>query len=75
MALMSYQMRALGCDPARIKGMSERLIVSHYENNHGGAVKRKHEKLIAMNPMILDWGNKANRGQFFTNPCAGFWLL
>ena len=27
-------------DPAKIKGMSERLIVSHYENNYGGAVKR-----------------------------------
>jgi superoxide dismutase, Fe-Mn family len=39
-ALMPYQMKALGCDPARIKGMSERLIVSHYENNYGGAVKR-----------------------------------
>ena len=35
-----YQMKPLGCDPARIKGMSERLIVSHYENNYGGAVKR-----------------------------------
>src|SRR5262249_54294914 len=28
----------LGCDPTRINGMSERLIVSHYENNYGGAV-------------------------------------
>jgi Fe-Mn family superoxide dismutase len=37
---MTYQMKALGCDPARISGMSERLIVSHYENNYGGAVKR-----------------------------------
>jgi len=37
---MSYSMKPLGCDPARIKGMSERLIVSHYENNYGGAVKR-----------------------------------
>jgi Fe-Mn family superoxide dismutase len=37
---MPYQMRPLACDPARIKGMSERLIVSHYENNYGGAVKR-----------------------------------
>ena len=37
---MPYQMKPLGCDPARIKGMSERLIVSHYENNYGGAVKR-----------------------------------
>ena len=33
-------MKPLGCDPARIKGMSEKLIVSHYENNYGGAVKR-----------------------------------
>jgi Fe-Mn family superoxide dismutase len=37
---MSYKMKPLGCDPARIKGMSERLIISHYENNYGGAVKR-----------------------------------
>ena len=33
-------MKPLGCDPARVKGMSERLIVSHYENNYGGTVKR-----------------------------------
>ncbi len=37
---MSYSMKPLPCDPQRIKGMSERLIVSHYENNYGGAVKR-----------------------------------
>jgi superoxide dismutase, Fe-Mn family len=37
---MGYQMKPLGCDPQRIKGMSERMIVSHYENNYGGAVKR-----------------------------------
>src|SRR6185369_3337562 len=38
--LMTYAMKPLGCDPGKIKGMSERLIVSHYENNYGGAVKR-----------------------------------
>lgn len=37
---MSYQMKPLGCDPARLKGLSEKLVVSHYENNYGGAVKR-----------------------------------
>jgi Fe-Mn family superoxide dismutase len=37
---MAYTMKPLGCDPARIKGMSEQLIVSHYENNYGGAVNR-----------------------------------
>ena len=37
---MTYKMKPLACDPARIKGMSERLIISHYENNYSGAVKR-----------------------------------
>jgi Fe-Mn family superoxide dismutase len=37
---MTYAMKPLACDPTRIKGMSERLIVSHYENNYGGAVRR-----------------------------------
>lgn len=35
-----YSMKPLGCDPQWIKGMSEKLIVSHYEINYGGAVKR-----------------------------------
>jgi Fe-Mn family superoxide dismutase len=37
---VAYAMKALACDPARIKGMSEKLIVSHCENNYGGAVNR-----------------------------------
>jgi Fe-Mn family superoxide dismutase len=37
---MPHEMKPLACDAVRIKGMSERLIVSHYENNYGGAVKR-----------------------------------
>jgi len=35
-----YSMKPHGCDPQRIKGMSQKLIVSHYENNCGGADKR-----------------------------------
>lgn len=35
-----YSMKPLACDPQHIMGMSEKLIVSHYENNYGGAVKR-----------------------------------
>ena len=42
---MPYKMKPLACDPARIKGMSERLIISHYENNYGGAVKRLNLRL------------------------------
>jgi Fe-Mn family superoxide dismutase len=37
---MTYAMKPLACDPTGIKGMSEQLIVSHYENNYGGAVRR-----------------------------------
>jgi len=35
---MTCQMKPLACDPARLTGLSEKLIVSHYENNYGGAV-------------------------------------
>jgi Fe-Mn family superoxide dismutase len=38
--MTTYQMKALACDPSRLKGLSEKLIVSHFENNYGGAVKR-----------------------------------
>ena len=37
---MTYAMKPLSCDPNRIRGMSERMIISHYENNYGGAVRR-----------------------------------
>ena len=54
---MTYSMKPLGCDPAHIKGMSERLIVSHYENNYGGAVKRLN--LIDEKLAELDYTNAA----------------
>lgn len=37
---MTYQMKSLACDPVKVTGLSEKLIVSHYENNHDGAAKR-----------------------------------
>src|SRR5258707_14053009 len=37
---MPYEMKPLSCDPTAISGMSEKLLVSHYENNYGGAVNR-----------------------------------
>jgi superoxide dismutase, Fe-Mn family len=48
---MRYAMRPLACDPRQIKGMSEKLIVNHYEFNYGGAVKRLNaitEQLAAL---------------------------
>ena len=37
---MTYEIKTLSCNPAKLKGLSEKLIVSHYENNYSGAVKR-----------------------------------
>ena len=35
---MAYEMKPLSCSPSQLKGFSEKLAVSHYENNYGGAV-------------------------------------
>jgi Fe-Mn family superoxide dismutase len=37
---MVYQPKPLSLDPKAIKGISEKVLVSHYENNYVGAVKR-----------------------------------
>jgi len=37
---MTYSIKPLSCDPKTLKGLSEKLIVSHWENNYSGAVKR-----------------------------------
>ena len=50
---MSFQPKPLSCDPSRVRGMSERLIVSHYENNYCGAVKRLNliqEQIAGLDP-------------------------
>src|SRR5215467_11979435 len=54
-AVMPYSVKPLGCDPARVRGMSERLIISHYDNNYGGAVKRLN--LIEEKLAELDYAN------------------
>ncbi|HKH66086.1 MAG TPA: Fe-Mn family superoxide dismutase [Reyranella sp.] len=33
-------MKKLAFDPAKVPGLSEKLLTSHYENNYGGAVRR-----------------------------------
>jgi superoxide dismutase, Fe-Mn family len=37
---MTYDAKPLPFDPKSVKGLSEKLLVSHYENNYTGAVKR-----------------------------------
>src|SRR6478609_688962 len=45
--------RPLPFDPAKLKGLSEKLVKSHWENNYGGAVKALNtieQRLAAMLP-------------------------
>ena len=37
---MTYEIKPLPFDPKAIKGLSEKILVSHYENNYSGAIKR-----------------------------------
>jgi superoxide dismutase, Fe-Mn family len=37
---MSYAIKPLPFDPKAIKGLSEKVLTSHFENNYSGAVKR-----------------------------------
>gem|GEM_PF-301338 len=51
--VMTYDIKPIPFDPTKIKGMSEKLLVSHYQNNYSGAVKR----LNAIDAQLasLDW--------------------
>jgi superoxide dismutase, Fe-Mn family len=47
-----YAAKPLPFDPSHIKGMSEKILTSHYENNYVGAVKRLNAidtELISLN--------------------------
>ncbi len=47
--------RPLPFDPTKLSGLSERLIVSHHDNNYGGAVK----KLNAVEQSLAELGSDA----------------
>ena len=34
-----HAVKPLAFDASKLRGLSERLVVSYHENNHGGAVK------------------------------------
>jgi superoxide dismutase, Fe-Mn family len=55
---VTYQPKPLSLDPKSIKGISEKVIISHYENNYVGAVKR----LMALSAQLaeLDFAKAPN---------------
>ena len=50
---MLYEVSPLPFKPHRLTGLSTRLLVSHYENNHGGAVRRLNT--VEQRLSSLDW--------------------
>jgi Fe-Mn family superoxide dismutase len=53
---MHFHARPISFKPPRLKGLSARLIASHYENNYGGAVRRLNairDDLAASDPAAL----------------------
>src|SRR3954465_2653034 len=50
---MAYEAQPLPFKPHRLEGLSDRRLISHYENNYGGAVRR----LNAIEDRLagLDW--------------------
>jgi len=55
---LPYQAKPMPFDPSRINGMSEKILISHYQNNYVGAVKR----LNAIDAQLasLDWPASPN---------------
>jgi Fe-Mn family superoxide dismutase len=52
---MDLQLRPLTIDLSRLKGLSQRLIASHHENNYAGALKRANA--IRRQLAQLDWAS------------------
>ena len=49
-----HQPKPLPFDPAKLKGLSERLVRSHWENNYGGAVKALNAVELRLASMLAD---------------------
>jgi superoxide dismutase, Fe-Mn family len=49
-----HQPKALSFDPAKLKGLSEKLIRSHWENNYGGAIKALNAVEQRLDAMLKD---------------------
>jgi len=48
-----YEVKPLPIDPAKVQGLSAKLLVSHHDNNYAGAVKRLNA--ISTQLAGLDW--------------------
>jgi Fe-Mn family superoxide dismutase len=50
---MTIHVKPLLFKPHRLNGLSDKLLISHYENNYGGALRRLNAILAKL--AMLDW--------------------
>jgi Fe-Mn family superoxide dismutase len=55
---MAHEIKPFSLDPKSVKGISEKILISHYENNYVGAVKRLNA--IAVQLAELDFAKAPN---------------
>ncbi|HEY8064933.1 MAG TPA: Fe-Mn family superoxide dismutase [Methylosinus sp.] len=53
-AAVIHQAKPMAFDPKRVEGLSEKILVSHYENNYIGAVKRLNAILDQLSGLDFD---------------------
>lgn len=49
-----HQLRPLSFDPAKLQGLSEKLITSHWQNNYGGSIKALNKVELKLNALLQD---------------------
>src|SRR3546814_14284802 len=58
----NHQVKPLRFDPARLDGLSERLITSHHENNYAGSVKALNMIETRLAAALADPRSEERRG-------------
>src|SRR5437899_13061853 len=60
--LGTHAIQALPFDPKKLSGLSEKLLVSHHDNNYGGAVKNLNEVEEELSKVSLTHPASPSRG-------------
>jgi hypothetical protein len=64
---MAYALKPLPFDPRKIKGPSERILINHHENNHGGAVRRQSGNMYPIGSVLAPWRRALHQPEIWTH--------
>jgi len=69
-----HAVKPLPFDPKKLAGLSEKLLVSHHDNNYAGAVRNLNGVEAALSCASWDtvpWKSSPSRAGFPTSPWCG----